>query len=221
MNIVKNIFSNFKFKRFFILLILLILYTFVSAFYYSNAVCSDISDSVFRLHVIANSDSPADQNLKYIVRDSIIDYINEISSSATSKEEVLQIAKSNISEIQSIAINTVRKEGYDYSVNVEVGNFVFPKKTYGDITFPPGFYDALKVEIGEAKGQNWWCVMFPPLCFVNVSSGIVPEDSKELIKQELNDEEYSIVTKEDNSNIQFKIGLIEWFMNNDLLTAKK
>lgn len=128
MNIVKNIFSNFKFKRFFILLILLILYTFVSAFYYSNAVCSDISDSVFRLHVIANSDSPADQNLKYIVRDSIIDYINEISSSATSKEEVLQIAKSNISEIQSIAINTVRKEGYDYSVNVEVGNFVFPKK---------------------------------------------------------------------------------------------
>ena len=63
--------------------------------------------------------------------------------------------------------------------------------------------------------------MFPPLCFVNVSSGIVPEESKELIKQELNDEEYSIVTKEDSSNIQFKIGLIEWFMNNDLLTAKK
>mgnify|MGYP000395648829 FL=1 len=212
MNIVKNIFSNFKFKRFFILLILLILYTFVSAFYYSNAVCSDISDSVFRLHVIANSDSPADQNLKYIVRDSIIDYINEISSSATSKEEVLQIAKSNISEIQSIAINTVRKEGYDYSVNVEVGNFVFPKKTYGDITFPPGFYDALKVEIGEAKGQNWWCVMFPPLCFVDVTSGIVPDESKLKMQENLSQEEYKLISQE-STNVKVKFKIVEVLQN--------
>lgn len=212
MNIVKNIFSNFKFKRFFILLILLFLYTFVSAFYYSNAVCSDISDSVFRLHVIANSDSPADQNLKYIVRDSIIDYINEISSSATSKEEVLQIAKSNISEIQSIAINTVRKEGYDYSVNVEVGNFVFPKKTYGDITFPPGFYDALKVEIGEAKGQNWWCVMFPPLCFVDVTSGIVPDESKLKMQENLSQEEYKLISQE-STNVKVKFKIVEVLQN--------
>ena len=212
MNIVKNIFSNFNFKRFFILLILLILYTFVSAFYYSNAVCSDISDSVFRLHVIANSDSPADQNLKYIVRDSIIDYINEISSSATSKEEVLQIAKSNISEIQSIAINTVRKEGYDYSVNVEVGNFVFPKKTYGDITFPPGFYDALKVEIGEAKGQNWWCVMFPPLCFVDVTSGIVPDESKLKMQENLSQEEYKLISQE-STNVKVKFKIVEVLQN--------
>lgn len=212
MNIVKNIFSNFKFKRFFILLILLILYTFVSAFYYSNAVCSDISDSVFRLHVIANSDSPTDQNLKYIVRDSIIDYINEISSSATSKEEVLQIAKSNISEIQSIAINTVRKEGYDYSVNVEVGNFVFPKKTYGDITFPPGFYDALKVEIGEAKGQNWWCVMFPPLCFVDVTSGIVPDESKLKMQENLSQEEYKLISQE-STNVKVKFKIVEVLQN--------
>ena len=212
MNIVKNIFSNFKFKRFFILLILLILYTFVSAFYYSNAVCSDISDSVFRLHVIANSDSPADQNLKYIVRDSIIDYINVISSSATSKEEVLQIAKSNISEIQSIAINTVRKEGYDYSVNVEVGNFVFPKKTYGDITFPPGFYDALKVEIGEAKGQNWWCVMFPPLCFVDVTSGIVPDESKLKMQENLSQEEYKLISQE-STNVKVKFKIVEVLQN--------
>ena len=212
MNIVKNIFSNFKFKRFFILLILLILYTFVSAFYYSNAVCSDISDSVFRLHVIANSDSPADQNLKYIGRDSIIDYINEISSSATSKEEVLQIAKSNISEIQSIAINTVRKEGYDYSVNVEVGNFVFPKKTYGDITFPPGFYDALKVEIGEAKGQNWWCVMFPPLCFVDVTSGIVPDESKLKMQENLSQEEYKLISQE-STNVKVKFKIVEVLQN--------
>ena len=212
MNIVKNIFSNFKFKRFFILLILLILYTFVSAFYYSNAVCSDISDSVFRLHVIAHSDSPADQNLKYIVRDSIIDYINEISSSATSKEEVLQIAKSNISKIQSIAINTVRKEGYDYSVNVEVGNFVFPKKTYGDITFPPGFYDALKVEIGEAKGQNWWCVMFPPLCFVDVTSGIVPDESKLKMQENLSQEEYKLISQE-STNVKVKFKIVEVLQN--------
>ena len=212
MNIVKNIFINFKFKRFFILLILLILYTFVSACYYSNAVCSDISDNVFRLHVISNSDSSADQELKYIVRDSIIGYINKISSSATSKEEVLQIAKSNISEIQSIAINTVRKEGYDYSVNVEVGNFVFPKKTYGDIAFPPGYYDALKVEIGEAKGQNWWCVMFPPLCFVDVTSGIVPDASKLKMQENLSEEEYKLISQE-NANVKVKFKIVEVLQN--------
>ena len=124
----------------------------------------------------------------------------------------MQIAKSNISEIQSIAINTVRKEGYDYSVNVEVGNFVFPKKTYGDITFPPGFYDALKVEIGEAKGQNWWCVMFPPLCFVDVTSGIVPDESKLKMQENLSQEEYKLISQE-STNVKVKFKIVEVLQN--------
>ena len=221
MKSILSIICNKKVKNSLILLFLLFLYISISAISYVNAVSSDIENSVFRLHVIANSDSQEDQDLKYKVRDNLIEYMNSLCKDVTSKEEAIKISKLHEEDFLNIANNTIKENGYSYPVTIEFGNFSFPTKDYGDISLPAGYYDALRVKIGEAKGQNWWCVMFPPLCFVNVSSGIVPEDSKELIKQELNDEEYSIVTKEDNSNIQFKIGLIEWFMNNDLLTAKK
>ena len=221
MKSILSIICNKKVKNSLILLFLLFLYISISAISYVNAVSSDIENSVFRLHVIANSDTKEDQDLKYKVRDNLIEYMNSLCKDVTSKEEAIKISKLHEEDFLNIANNTIKENCYSYPVTIEFGNFSLPTKDYGDISLPAGYYDALRVKIGEAKGQNWWCVMFPPLCFVNVSSGIVPEDSKELIKQELNDEEYSIVTKEDNSNIQFKIGLIEWFMNNDLLTAKK
>ena len=124
-------------------------------------------------------------------------------------------------DFYKIAKSTIEENGYLYDVTVEIGNFSFPTKNYGDISLPAGYYDALRVKIGNAEGRNWWCVMFPPLCFVNVTSGIVPDESKELMKEDLTDEEYSIITNENSTDIQFKIGLIEWFMNNDILTAKK
>lgn len=216
-----SIICSKKVKNSLILLFLLFLYVSISAISYVNAVSSDIENSVFRLHVIANSDSEEDQNLKYKVRDNLIAYMNTLCKDVKNKEEAIQIANNHKSEFLTIAKNTIIENGYSYDVTVEIGNYSFPTKNYGDISLPAGYYDALRVKIGKAEGQNWWCVMFPPLCFVNVSSGIVPEESKELIKEELNEEEYSIVTKEDSSEIQFKIGLIEWFMNNDILTAKK
>lgn len=221
MKSILSIICNKKVKNSLILLFLLFLYISISAISYVNAVSSDIENSVFRLHVIANSDTKEDQDLKYKVRDNLIEYMNSLCKDVTSKEEAIKVSKLHEEDFLNIANNTIKENGYSYPVTIEFGNFSFPTKDYGDISLPAGYYDALRIKIGEAKGQNWWCVMFPPLCFVNVSSGIVPEESKELIKQELNDEEYSIVTKEDSSNIQFKIGLIEWFMNNDLLTAKK
>ena len=216
-----SIICNRKVKNSLILLFLLFLYISISAISYVNAVSNDIEESVFRLHVIANSDSKEDQDLKYKVRDNLIKYINTICSNTKNKEEAINIAQNNLEEFKKIAKETVKENGYSYDVSVEIGNFSFPTKNYGDVSLPAGYYDALRVKIGKAEGQNWWCVMFPPLCFVNVSSGIVPDESKELMKQELNDEEYSIITNEDSSEIKFKIGLIEWFKNNDLLTAKK
>ncbi len=104
---------------------------------------------------------------------------------------------------------------------LKFGNFSFPTKSYGDISLPSGFYDALRIKIGNASGQNWWCVMFPPLCFVDVSSGIVPDDSKEAIKKDLSDEEFSLISNnEDNSEISFKFKLIEFFQNARIITAK-
>lgn len=202
------------FKRFLILIFLLFIYTIICAVSYVNAVSSNIESSVFRLHVIANSDSKEDQDLKYIVRDNILTYINEISKNASTKEEVIEIARNNIDTIKQIAQETVYENGYNYSVNIKIGNFAFPTKQYGDISLPAGFYDALRVEIGSASGQNWWCVMFPPLCFVDVSSGVVPEESKEVLQENLSYEEYNLLSEnQNNSDMNFKFKIVELFQN--------
>ena len=201
---------SFSFKNnlriFLILIFLLFLYVIICATSYTNAVCSNISENIFRLHVIANSNSTDDQNLKYIVRDSVLSYINTTTKESTSKEEIINIVNNNLSQIEEIAQNTIYNNGYNYDVELSVGTFPFPTKTYGSISLPSGFYDALQIEIGEAKGENWWCVMFPPLCFIDVSSGIVPEESKEIMKENLSTEEYSLISSTNNeSKIKFKI----------------
>lgn len=212
----KNIFKFgiFSFlKRFLIVLILFSFFVFISALSYVNAVSSDISDSVFRLHVIANSDSKSDQELKYKVRDSLLEYMNNLAVNCSSKEEIISLAQSHKDDFYNIAQQTIKKNGYNYSVKISIGNFEFPTKTYGDISLPAGYYDALKVEIGKAEGQNWWCVMFPPLCFVDVSSGIVPDESKQIMHENLSDEEYRLISDTESKDVKFKFGLIEWFKN--------
>ena len=210
-------FINFGYiKRFFIVLILFSFFVFISALSYVNAVSFDIQNSVFRLHVIANSDSTEDQNLKYKVRDAVLDYMNTISYNCTSKEDVIKLAYKYKDEFKKIAQNVIFENGYNYNVTVNIGNFEFPTKYYGDISLPAGLYDALRIEIGEAKGQNWWCVMFPPLCFVDVTSGIVPDESKKIMQDNLNDEEYSLISNSDSKDIKFKFGLIEFFNNINL-----
>jgi len=126
--------------------------------------------------------------------------------------DVIKLANEHIDEIKKIVENNIYENGYNYEVKLNIGNFAFPTKTYGDISLPAGYYDALKIEIGEAQGQNWWCVMFPPLCFVDVTSGVVPEDSKEIIKENLSDEEYQLVS-ENNNEISFKFKIVEMFQN--------
>lgn len=199
------------FKRIILVISLLLIYIAISAFSYVAAISNDISESVFRLHVIANSDSEEDQNLKYIVRDNLIKYMNTLTQNMSTKDDAIKIAKEHEQDFRDIAIKTIRENGYDYDVKVEIGNCYFPTKYYGDISFPAGYYDALKVEIGESAGQNWWCVMFPPLCFVDMSTGIVPDESKQTIKEQLSEEEYAIINEKNNPNINFKFKLIELF----------
>ena len=208
--------KTFEFlKRFFIVIILFSLFVFISALSYVNAVSEDISNSVFRLHVIANSDSEDDQSLKYKVRDKVIEYMNEIAKDCTSKAEVINLAYKYQDKFKQIAENVIRQNGYDYDVNIKIGNFEFPTKYYGDISLPAGYYDALRIEIGEAKGQNWWCVMFPPLCFVDVTSGIVPDESKKIMQDNLGDEEYRLISDNESTDIKFKFSIVEFFKNID------
>lgn len=207
-------------KRVLIIFILLIIYILLSLFSYSSAVSTNIQNSVFRLHVIANSDSKEDQNLKYKVRDALIEYMNSISKDITSKEDAVNIAIKNKNEFYNIAKKVVLDNGFDYNVNIEIGNFSFPTKTYGDISLPSGFYDALKVEIGEASGQNWWCVMFPSLCFIDLSEGIVPEESKEDLQNNLQEEEYNLISS-DTLEFKLKFKVVELFENAKIIMAKK
>lgn len=203
-------------KKLFLILILLIIYIGISALSYVSAVSNNISNSVFRLHVIANSDSSEDQNLKYIVRDNLIHYMNSLTENITSKDEAIKIAKEHEQDFYQIAKNTILENGYNYDVKINIGNSYFPTKHYGDISLPAGYYDALKVEIGSASGQNWWCVMFPPLCFVDMSTGIVPDESKQTIKDNMPDEEYALVSDSNNPSVNFKFKLVEIFSNTQI-----
>ena len=205
--------KKLKIGRIFFILILLSLFILISAISYVDAVSNNIADSVFRLHIVANSDSKEDQELKLKVRDELLSYMNIISKDSTSKQEAMQMVNEHKEEFIQIAEKVIKENGYNYTVNVQVEKADFPTKYYGDITLPAGTYDALKVQIGEAKGQNWWCVMFPPLCFVDVSTGIVPDNSKQELKQSLDDEEYDLISKTNDNEISFKFKIIELFQN--------
>ena len=216
-----NVLKNPNVKMVIILTFLLFIYTSICAISYAQNISTDIASSVFRLHVIANSDSKEDQDLKYKVRDNLLKYMNKICKDCTSKEDAISLVEKNKDIFKQIALDTIRNEGFSYNVNINIGNFEFPTKNYGDISLPAGLYDALRVEIGEAKGQNWWCVMSPPLCFVDISSGVVPEESKEVLQDNLTEEEFALISDKSSDEIQFKFKLLEFFNNNDLITAKK
>ena len=191
----------------FILLFSFILLTISS---YAKTISKDLSDNFFRLHILANSDTEADQALKLKVRDNIIEYMNTISYDGLSKEEAIELTYKNLDNFQKIAENTIAESGYNYPVSLEIGNFYFPTKEYGNMSLPAGFYDALKIEIGEAKGKNWWCSLVPPLCFVDISSGVIDEETEEELKNNLTEEEFAIITDQSNT-VKFKFKLIEVF----------
>lgn len=135
------------------------------------------SDAV-RLRIIANSDSPQDQALKRKVRDRIIQEVGVRLRGVTDHNDARQVLQSVLPELNNIAAETVKKEGYKYQVSTDYGKVPFPTKIYGSNVYPAGEYEALRIVIGEGQGQNWWCVLFPPLCFVDVANGdaIQPKD---------------------------------------------
>lgn len=216
-----NYMKNSKLRKLSLLAFLLFLYIFICAQNYVFAVSNNLSEAVFRLHVLANSDSEEDQKLKLKVRDSLLNYMNNICSNCSTKAEAISIVNKHQQEFQQIAENTISENGYDYPVKINIGNFYFPTKNYGDISLPAGFYDALRVEIGKAKGKNWWCVMFPSLCFIDVSSGIVNDEAKENLEKNLEQESYSLISDQNNSEIKLKFKLIEFFAEKGLLTANR
>jgi stage II sporulation protein R len=126
--------------------------------------CGEIRGGVVRLHILANSDSEEDQALKLAVRDAVLAGTGETFTAARTKEQAVAAAEASLHDVESIAAGEIIQRGYDYDVSARVVNRYFETRAYDGFTMPAGRYDAVQVEIGAGEGQNWWCVMFPPLC---------------------------------------------------------
>lgn len=174
--------------------------------------CNGIRENVLRMHVIANSDTDEDQALKLEVRDNILEASNEVFKNCKTEEEAVNTAKENIEIFENIAKNTVKNSGKQYDVAVSVGDAYFNNREYDGFTLPAGEYEAVKVVIGEGKGKNWWCVMFPQVC--------LPAASNRDISETLDEKQTDIVKNKSKYEVRFKI--VEWVegLKNKLKSGK-
>lgn len=178
------------------------------AFCHATAATGRIARQVLRFHVIANSDSREDQALKLRVKETLLSCLEE--SGADSLEEMKAFVTAHQPALEAAAAQTIAEAGFSYPVRISLGTVNFPNKTYGDLTFPQGEYEALRVVIGKGRGQNWWCVLYPPLCFVDVTTGYVPEASQEELRESLTPQDYGYLqTKE---TVSFRFWLVDWFL---------
>ncbi len=191
-------------------LLLVILGAWIISYTYAEDVNAGLSQNLVRLHVVANSDSASDQALKLKVRDAIIEFMKDKLANSKNINETKDIINANLQTIEEVSRKVVKANNSSYEVKASIGNYSFPTKTYGDIALPAGEYQALKVVIGEGVGANWWCVLFPPLCFIDATHGTIPDSVKQDLKTSLSNEEYKLITTSDSDEdipvkIKFKV----------------
>lgn len=168
-----------------------------------------IASKILRFHVLANSDSPEDQAVKEKVRDAIGTYLKPMLEEAGSLGETKQIVDDNLDIIVEVAKATLEAEGYDYEVRAHLTVTDFPEKSYGAYTFPKGEYEALQITIGEGAGQNWWCVLYPNMCFRGSVYEVVEDEAGEALQEVLSPWEYADVFESGEVELRFKI--LEYF----------
>lgn len=186
----------------------------------ANYLQKQIAEKVLRFHVLANSDSEEDQNLKLKVRDAVGSYMQQLFAQTGAGERGLaaceEVVYEHLDEIKQTAEKVITEEGYHYEVSAAVERTEFPVKTYGDYTFPAGEYEALRLTIGEAEGHNWWCVMYPNMCFVDGMYEVVDENAEESLREVLSEEEYEAVLSSGNYEVEFKyLGFLNELVNRD------
>ena len=165
---------------------------------------TQIYENVLRLHVIANSDNARDQELKLLVRDAVLEKTEKLFSDCKTRDEAELAVKQNISSIQETALSVIKREGYDYPVSIELGVEEYPTKSYELCCFPAGEYLSLRIMIGSAAGQNWWCVLFPPLCVAGASGG-----ADAFAEVGLNSEQYNVITQTQSTKYKVRFKLLE------------
>ena len=171
----------------------------------ADQIQQGIAKEILRFHVLANSDSEEDQALKMQVKEKVIELLEEEIPEGMNVTETADWMRRNTDKLRDCAQQVVLKNGYDYPISAAVTTCYFPEKTYGDVRFPAGNYEALRIEIGEAKGHNWWCVLYPGLCFLNTTNAVVPEEGKQKLKSVLTEEEYEQITSTTEFHIRWKL----------------
>ena len=167
-----------------------------------QAQCDNISNDVFRLHILANSDSEYDQSVKLKIRDRVLEYSKSLFESASSKEEAESLISQNLDNITQVAKNELQNLGCGQNVRAEIKKMYFTTRYYDSYTLPSGMYDALRITIGSGKGHNWWCVMYPSICISAAS------EQDEKAKKALDDGEYDIIK---NEKYSYKFKVVELF----------
>ncbi len=162
-----------------------------------------LAQEVLRFHILANSDSDEDQALKMKVKEKVLDFLKESLPEDQDVEETREWMRRNTDKLEAVSREVVEADGKDYPVSAAVTTAYFPEKTYGDVTFPAGNYKALRIEIGAANGHNWWCVLYPNLCFTDATNAVVPEEGKEELRNVLTEEEYAQVTAQSDFKIKW------------------
>lgn len=172
---------------------------------YSDSVQGDLQDNLIRLHIIADSDSEADQSVKLKVRDEILKSVGE-KMSVSDKDECKTEIIENLDEVEEIADRVLKENGFDYTSHAEYGKFYFPEKTYKSMTLPAGEYYGVRVVLGSGEGHNWWCVMYPPLCFKEGEEVTLSRESEKILREKLDSDTYEIITQKNNEVVvKFKI----------------
>ena len=173
----------------------------------TSTLQQQIATQVLRFHIRANSDTVADQQKKLRIKQSLLEWLTPILSENTSKSETIQCIRKNLPDIRKEATRMAAPE----PVTVTLQKEWFPEKTYGTCTFPEGIYDALRVDIGQAKGHNWWCVLYPSLCFADALEPSMTEEGEEKLQQVLDEDAYDLLLHPQKLKIRFRL---EFFLRN-------
>lgn len=189
------------------------IYFMASGWFRAERIQKEIAKEVIRFHVLANSDSNEDQELKLKVKNVLVNYLQGQLSDTVNVQQAREIIKGQMEYLEQLAMKTMKQEGYEYGARAVLGEQNFPVKLYGDMAFPAGKYEALQISLGEGKGKNWWCVMFPALCMVDGTYSVVPQESKEMLKAVLNEEDYNALLYSNDTKVTVKWKTAEWWKN--------
>ena len=168
-----------------------------------------LSEQVLRFHVLADTNSQTDQHIKLLVRDAILSYTTPLLTNAETADEVKQILTPLLPKLTILADQVLAVSDVTYTASVHIENTYFPVKQYGSLLLPPGEYEALRIVLGEGEGKNWWCLVFPSLCFLDGTTAVLPEKEKQTLKKLLPEAEYDALFSEKEQKIQFSFRLYE------------